>query len=110
MEMLAEKSGLSIGEQSHFVFTKQSKNDLYLHFEHLLFTDDGRKFTYPADHPLAAEFEEQMIALLREYTGEGEYLSVHHPDTPEGRDDAPDATALMCFAGKSGPIGDILFL
>lgn len=109
MEMLAEKSGLPIGEQSHFVFTKSSKNDLYLHFENLLFTEEDRKFTYPADHPLAAEFEEQMTELQRAYTGDGEYLSVHHPETAEGRDDAPDATALMCFAGKTGKIGDILW-
>lgn len=108
MEMLAEKSGLSIGEQSHFVFTKQSKNDLYLHYENLLFTEEGRKFTYPADHPLTAEYEDQMTQLQREYTGDGEYLSVHHPPTAEGRDDAPDATALMCFAAKTGYIGDIL--
>lgn len=109
MEMLAQHSGLPIGENSHFVFTKQSKNDLYLHFETLLFTDEGRKHTYPADHALTAEYEEQMVSLLREYNGDGEFLSVHHPATADGRDDAPDATALMHFAAKTGQIGSILF-
>jgi hypothetical protein len=33
---------------------------------------DVQKFGYPADHPLTAEFEEQMVAFVREYTGEGE--------------------------------------
>ena len=35
---------------------------------------------------------------------------MHHPDMADGRDDAPDATALMCFAGKTGQIGEMLFL
>ena len=58
---------------------------------------------------IAAEFKEQMIALVREFKGGGEYLSVHHPDEQGARDDAPDCTALMAMAGASGAIGDILF-
>jgi hypothetical protein len=50
--------------------------------------DDPLKSSYPADHPTAAEFEEQMAALVREYKSDSEYLSVHHPDTP-GALDAP---------------------
>lgn len=107
--MLMAEAGLPMGEESLFTFTKQSKNDLYLHFETLLFKDSGKGFSYPAAHDLAPEFEEQMCALLREYAGDGEYLSVHHPPTPDGRDDAPDATAMSLFAGKAGRIGEILF-
>jgi hypothetical protein len=44
-------------------------------------------FAYPKDHPLAATFEEQTIKLDREYKGDGEFLSVHHPDEPGGWDD-----------------------
>ena len=62
-----------------------------------------------ADHPLAGEFEDQMIALIREYKGDGEYLSVHHPATPGAKDDAPDATALALLAAAGGGIGEILF-
>lgn len=36
----------------------------------------------PVGHALASESEEQMTALTREYRGDGEYTSVHHPDTP----------------------------
>lgn len=61
------------------------------------------RFSYPADHPLAAEFEEQMVALVREYKRDGEYLSVHHPDDdPGARDDAPDACALAPRLGRWG--------
>jgi hypothetical protein len=67
------------------------------------------RFSYPADHPLAAEFEEQMARLIGEYKGDGEYLSVHHPEEPGARDDAPDSTALALFGAANGGIGDILF-
>jgi hypothetical protein len=49
-----------------------------------------------------------MIALIREYKGDGENLSVHHPNTPGAKDDAPDATALALLAGSGGGIGEIL--
>lgn len=71
---------------------------------------DSLRFTYPADHPLAAEFEEQMTALVREYKGDGEYLAVHHPDTPSALDDAPDSTALMLTGAARGAVGDIPFV
>lgn len=67
-------------------------------------------FSYPADHPFAAEFEELMCKLVREYTGDGEFLAVHHPAEPDAHDDAPDATALALMAGAGGTVGDILFL
>lgn len=53
------------------------------------------QFSSPADHPLAAEFEDQTPRLNRDYTGDGEYLPVHHPD---GRDDSPDYTDLALSA------------
>jgi hypothetical protein len=79
--------GLPVGESSYIKFTLQSNNDLYVNFEQAIYRDeeDSLRFSYPADHPLAAEFEEQMVRLLREYKGDGEYLSVHHPDEPDAR-------------------------
>jgi hypothetical protein len=37
-------------------------------FELTLFKEQGDplRFSYPADHPLASEYEEQMEALIRE--------------------------------------------
>ncbi len=61
------------------------------------------RFSYPSDHPLADEFEEQFCGLVKEYKGDGKYLSVHHPDDdPNAKDDAPDATAVMCLAANEG--------
>ncbi len=112
MEMLAAKTALPIDEESHFVFTTQSKNTLYLHFEAALFRDpeDELRFSYPADYPLAGEFEEQTIALEREYVKEGEYLSVHHPDKPDARDDAPDGCGLSLVAASNAEVGQIIVL
>jgi hypothetical protein len=83
-----------------------------VNFETSLFKDQGDKmrFSYPADHPLTPEFEEQMTRLLREYTGEGDFLAVHHPAEPDAHDDAPDATALALIASAGSAIGDILVL
>lgn len=109
-EMLAAATGLPMDKDSLFQFTMQSKNELYLNFELALFRDGGDplRFSYPPDHPLAGEFEEQMVALEREYIGQGEYLSVHHPDEIGAKDDAPDATALMLMASLGGVKGDIV--
>jgi len=109
-EMLSTATGLPMGEESLFVFSKSSKNDLHLCFEAAIFKEEGdpMRFSYPADHPLAAEFEDQMTKLEREYLSDGEYLSVHHPKTADGRDDAPDCTALALFAASTGIIGDIV--
>jgi hypothetical protein len=112
MEYLAAHSGLPVGQASHVKSTLQSKNDLYVNFEQAIYRDEGDslRFSYPSDHPLAAEFEEQMVRLLREYKGDGECLSVHHPDEPDARDDAPDATALALLGAAGGGMGEILFV
>jgi hypothetical protein len=70
---------------------------------------DPLAFTYPADHSLASEFEEQMTKLVREYKGNGEYLSIHHPEEQGGRNDAPDSTELALFASVKATIGSIFF-
>lgn len=93
----ARVSNLLIVEEAHKADDVKRSDEL-----------DAMRFSYPADHPLTAEFEEQMIRVLREYKGDGEYLSVHHPDEPDAKDDAPDATALMLFGAAGGGIGDIL--
>ncbi len=111
-EILQLESGLPVGEDWFFTFTTQSKNDLYVEFENALFKDEGDalRLSYPADHALAAEFEDQMTALVREYLREGEYLSVHHPVEPGALDDAPDSTALAVFAASKGFAGEIMFV
>lgn len=85
---------------------------MYLGFESAIYRESGDplRFSYPSDHALAGEFEEQMTALTREYKGDGEYLSVHHPDTPGALDDAPDATALCLMGAARGAVGGILFV
>lgn len=85
---------------------------MYLNFESAIYRElgDPLRFSYPADHEIAAEFGEQMTTLTREYKGDGEYLSVHHPDTPGARDDAPDATALMLMGAARGFCDEILFV
>lgn len=107
-EILQETSGLPVGEDSFFISSKQGKDRLYVNFATALFKETGDKmrFTYPADHPLAGEIEEQMIQLLRDYTGEGEFLA---PDEPDAKDDAPDSTALALVAAAGSKIGEILF-
>ena len=111
MEMLAAESGLPVGDESHFVFTLQGKNDLYTNFEQVLFKDPGDplRFSHPAEHELASEFEEQMTQLLREYKGDKDYLTPHHPETADGRDYAPDSTALSLLRASQQFVGEILF-
>ena len=49
--------------------------------EQAIYRDEGDslRFSYPADHPLAAEFDERMVRLVREYKGDGKYLSAASP-------------------------------
>ncbi len=97
---------------SHVKFTLQSKHQMYSLLQDAIFKDpsDPLRFSYPADQPLAAEFEEQFCGLVKEYKGDGEYLSVHHPNEPGAKDDAPDATALMCLAASEGEFGELFIL
>ncbi|MHB8902184.1 MAG: hypothetical protein ACYC6Y_25785 [Thermoguttaceae bacterium] len=76
MEFLRDHTGLPIGEENHVTFTLQSKNDMYLNLEPVIDRESGDplRLRYPADHPLAAEFEEQITALVREYKGDAKYL------------------------------------
>ena len=111
METLEKKTSLPMGPDSHVKFTLQSYHRMYSLVQDAIFKDldDPMRFSYPADHPLASEFEEQFCALVKEFKGDGEYLSVHHPDNdPAARDDAPDATALMFMAASEGEIGELL--
>jgi len=45
-----------------------------------------------------------MIALVREYKGHGECLSVHHPTTPDAKDDAPDASLLAMLVANQAAL------
>src|SRR3954454_15776377 len=69
MEFLQEHSGLPVGQESLVKFTPESKNEMYTLLEAALFRDGGDplRFSYWAGDPLAAEIEEQMSILLREY-------------------------------------------
>jgi hypothetical protein len=112
MEYLSNHTPLPVDDESKVKFTLQSKSEMYTLWQEALFRDpeDEMAFTYPAEHPLTAEFEEQTVRLIREYKGEAELLSVHHPDEPDARDDAPDATVLSLLAASGGGLGDILVL
>ena len=48
--------------------------------------------------------------LPRGYKGDGDYLSVHHPEEPDAKDDALDATALALFAASGGGMGGHPFM
>ena len=112
MEFLQSQSELPMGQESLVKFTLQSKHSMYSTWEQSLFRElgDPLRFSYPADHPQAPAFEEQTIKLVREYKGDGEFLSVHHPDEPDAHDDFPDSTALMVMVASGDGIGDILVL
>jgi len=51
-----------------------------------------------------------MTQLIREYKGDGEFLSPHAPEIPGAHDDAPTAVALAVMAASGGGIGDLLIL
>src|SRR5688572_13309562 len=112
MELLRPHGKLPVSQDNFFKFTLQSKIDLYLNYEQALSKERGDKmqFSYPADHPLAAEFEEQLVALLREYKADGDYLSGYHPEEPNAKDDAPDSTALAPFAAARTGAQELVFL
>jgi hypothetical protein len=110
-EFLQSHSGRPAGNDSLVKFTLQSKHEMHTKWERAIYREPGdpMRFRYPADHPLAAAFEEQTVKLEREYKGDGDYLSVRHPDEPRARDDDSDATALMAMGASGGSIGEILF-
>jgi len=60
--------GLDWGRVSDQYFTLQSNHEMYSKWEAALFRDAGDPlwFSYPADHPLTAAFEEQATRLVRE--------------------------------------------
>lgn len=60
-------------------------------------------FTYA----LKPEFEGQITQLVREFMGGREFLSVHHPDEPDARDDRRDAATLSLLAGAGNTSGDV---
>jgi len=112
MECLESNSWLPIDDDSEVEFTLRAKNEIYTNFDVALFRleDDELRFSYSADHPLAAEFEEHMTQLVREYKGEQELLSPHHPNVPGDHDDARDATAWMLLASSGGGTPKIAFV
>lgn len=112
MEYLRDHSGLPMGDESQVKFTAQSKNEMFTLFEAALFKEEGDpdRFSYWAEDPLAAELEEQMSILLREYKTDAELLSPHAPEEPGAYDDACVMCALGCMGAAQGKVGDILFL
>lgn len=112
MEYLQDHSGLPAGEDSLVKFTPESKNEMFTLFDAALFREenDPQRYSYPAEHALAGEFEEQMTILLREYKTDRELLSPHAPEEPGAHDDAPCMAALGCLGAAVGGMGDILFI
>lgn len=112
MEYLESNTLLPVDESSFVKFTLQSKNEMYGLFDEVLFKPEGEegRFTYPADDPHTVDFEAQMTELVREYKGDAEFLSPHHPDKPGAHDDAADCVALMLKAASIGELGDIIVI
>lgn len=110
MEFLQSHSGLPMNSLSHVVFTDQSKHDMYTNFQEALLREvgDPMRFSYPSDHELAGEFEDQMCELIREYRGQRKLMAVHHPDRADAKDDAPDMATLTLWAVANGRIGELL--
>jgi hypothetical protein len=110
-EYLRDHSGLPMGDESQVKFTPQSKNEMYTLFEAALFREEGEpdRFSYWAEDPLAAELEEQMSILLREYKTDAELLSPHAPEEAGAHDDACTMCALGCLGAATGKIGELLF-
>jgi hypothetical protein len=82
-------------------FSRQSKDHMYTS---LYQKQINGTFAYyyqdpqnPQSDPYTAkasdEFEDEFVKLTKNYVGE--YMVVKHPDTKDGHDDHPDATALM---------------
>lgn len=111
MEYLQDHSGLPAGADSGVKFTPERKNEMYLLFEAGLFREEGDplRVSYPADHPLAGELEEQMTILLREYKTDRQLLSPHAPEEPGAHDDAPTMCALGCLGAAAGKLGELVF-
>ena len=110
-EYLQDHSGLPMDEESRVQFTSQPKNEMYTLFEAALFREigDPLRFSCPADHPLSGEFGEHVTTLVRECTGNGEYLSPHAPETPGAHEDAPTMAALGSMGAVGGVSGDTVF-
>ena len=51
-----------------------------------------------------------MTAFIREYVGQGEYLSPQAPDEAGAHDDACMMLALESLGANRTPVGDIVFL
>ena len=68
----------------------QSKNEMFTTLDAALFKEigDPLRFSYPTDHPVAGELEEQMTDLIRGYFGQDEYLSPHAPEKEGAHHDA----------------------
>lgn len=89
----------------------QSKNEMFTTLDAALFREIGDPFriSYPTDHPLPGELEEQIPALIREYVGQRECLSPHAPEKEGAHDDDCMMLALDCLGANRAGIGDILF-
>ena len=112
MEFLRDHTRLPIGEERHLKFTLQEEqNEMYRNFESAVYGEPGDHYDLAAQRTTRwpREFGEQIAALVREYKGDGEYLSVHHPDTRGAVKEHPnDIVTLM---GRTrGAVGDILFV
>lgn len=69
MEMLASKPSYRSTKTATSPLQRRQRLRCTCNFEAALFRDpeDELRFPYPADHPLASEFEGEMIELEREY-------------------------------------------
>lgn len=98
---IADRLAASVdAEVIPYVFSRQSKSDLYKNFDSLI---KQKKFHYPACEEVKEtteykRFIQQMTDLQKEYSGQ--HMVCCHPDSREAHDDYPDSAALMCWGAK----------
>jgi len=59
--------------------------------------DSMYRASYPINHEYTEEFEQQCLALEKEYKTSAEFLSFHHPKGENNHDDFPDSFFLSLY-------------
>lgn len=101
-EMLKEKSRWNV---KPFIFSSPSKAELFHKFTNLMAMAEGiadgsvkdegqRRFEYWEGDKNIRKFEQEMVDMEREYVGDKQLLSCHHPDKSGAHDDYVDSAAL----------------
>ena len=102
VEMLEQKSRWNV---ESFIFTQLSKAQIFQSLTNLIAVSEGiadgsiedkgqKRFEYWNGDPMVKKFEQEMLDLEKEYIGEKQILSCHHPDKSGAHDDYCCSLAL----------------